>query len=77
MTLTTVPARERADTKPCKSGCQTIIRAPIQGLAYMIGYCATCKKTYVAVPLKEWDEYVRVSPQKRVVDSRILPFHAG
>ena len=63
--------------KPCPTGCQTIIRSPIQGLMHMIGYCIDCHSTYVEVPLKEWDEYVLVVADKPAAPGNVLPFRAS
>ena len=60
----------------CVSGCPTVLRSPVQGLAHAIYYCPVCHTTYVLVPLRRWREYVW-RPVVPVEDARILPFQAG
>jgi len=61
----------------CPTGCRTIVKSPVQGLALAVHYCIDCHAVYVTVPLPRWREYVRRPAVPVEVDRRILPFRVG
>jgi len=61
----------------CSEGCRNLVKAPVQGLRYMVVFCMDCHRIYLAVPLKEWGDYMRKPAPVEIPDPRVLPFRAG